>query len=166
MIEKTYTFRTASLYDPNAKAKTEITIRLKGSRNGEDYEKCKDELFRLSIVGHYKDSLRCEAAGQIRDSFAELPVAECEKELQQDILTLWKEHLNDMNAGTREQEQCIHEHLPDYDYTEACNILKEKGLYEVIVNGEPYKYGYGWLYCKLSGTAISLLRKLELLKEE
>lgn len=166
MIEKTYTFKTASLDDPNAKAQTEIRITLKGSRNGEDYEEHKDELFKLSIVGVYRDTCRNYCGGQVSEILAALPVMECDKELQQDILTLWKEHLNDIHAGTREQEQCVDENLQNYDYEKACKILKEKGLYEVMVNGKPYKYGYGWLYYKLSDTAISLLRKLELINEE
>lgn len=164
-MEKTYIFDTVALDDPTAKATTKITITLKGSRNGEDYEEPKDNLFCLSIIGSYKDTLHYTGAGQIVEMFTKLPMWDADKELHQDILTLWKEHLNDMHAGTREQEQCIHENLPEFDYTKACDLLKEKGLYEVIVNGKPYKYGHGWLYYKLSDTAISLLRKLEFLTD-
>lgn len=59
----------------------------------------------------------------------------------QDIWKRW--HLNDMRAGTPEQEDFIREWMKSnrYDYTAACNALKEAGLYEI----DGYKYGHGWL---------------------
>ncbi len=66
-----------------------------------------------------------------------------------EIMELWqKYHLNDMKAGTPEQEQAIKEWKEQghkYDYTEACEYLKSIGLYEVPLNGSTYKYGHSWL---------------------
>jgi len=62
------------------------------------------------------------------------------------VMDLWDRcHLNDMHAGTPEQEACVREHLDKYDYKKACEVLKEHGLYVVQVNGKPYEYGHGWL---------------------
>lgn len=147
--------------DEQPKAKVVIDITLKGIENGSDYCGRSDDRYRLSISGSYRDVDKNESYGQIRDTFSALKVCEDQKEIQQDILTLWKEHLNDMHAGTREQEAFVDEHLEHYDYTKACEILKEHGMYEVEVNGAPYKYGHAWLYWKLSNTAISLLEKYD-----
>ncbi len=69
----------------------------------------------------------------------------------------WKNyHLNDLNAGTREQEQAIEEwkQTHTYDYNTVCEYLKEIGIYEVPFygytisrkyNGESYRYGSEWV---------------------
>lgn len=76
---------------------------------------------------------------------------------------LWsKYHLNDLHAGTPEQEKAIEEWKSQgniYDYGKACDYLKSIGLYEVLVSTidkdvnpqfidcekETYKYGHDWL---------------------
>lgn len=63
-----------------------------------------------------------------------------------------------MHAGTPEQEKFIAEWEAKgnkYDYSKACEMLKNCGLYEVPLNvdligtrkadGKPYKYGHGWV---------------------
>lgn len=60
-------------------------------------------------------------------------------------------HLNDMNAGTKEQTQAINKAIQEgilqgYDYDKVCDYLKSINLYEVEYQGKPYKYGHGWLY--------------------
>ena len=70
-----------------------------------------------------------------------------------------KYHLNDLHAGTKEQEDVLRsEGLSNASkYDEACRYLKSIGLYEVELDDEmkrynpafakrPYKYGTGWLY--------------------
>ena len=70
------------------------------------------------------------------------------------LYDMWdKYHLNGMNAGTIEQEDALKEavkngELTSYganNYENTCNYLKSVGLYEVEVDGKPYKYGSGWL---------------------
>lgn len=73
------------------------------------------------------------------------------KKLWDKVYYLWKSyHLNTMHAGTPQQEREIHQWLKEtgkrYDYTEVCNHLKDVGLYEVEIDGEPYLYGHKWLY--------------------
>ena len=71
------------------------------------------------------------------------------------IVPIWKRwHLNDMNAGTVRQSECIRRHKEEhpewrFDYDLTCKILKEHGLYEdeqYLVDGKPYKYGEGGLF--------------------
>jgi hypothetical protein len=75
-------------------------------------------------------------------------------ELQQnklycEIMELWqKYHLNDMKAGTPEQERAIKEWKAQgnvYNYEKVCDYLKSIDLYEVPLDGKLYKYGSGWL---------------------
>lgn len=75
-------------------------------------------------------------------------------ELYKEIMDLWeKYHLNDMNAGTPEQEAAIKVWEAEgnkYDYTAVCEYLKSIGLYEITIEKDgyilPYKYGSAWLY--------------------
>lgn len=71
-----------------------------------------------------------------------------------------------MHAGTPEQEAAIEEWKAagnKFDYTAACNMLKEKGLYEVNYTGlstgrryndELYRYGQAWLIQELPGNVL------------
>lgn len=74
------------------------------------------------------------------------------------IYRMWKKyHLNGMHAGTPEQEKAVADWEAagnKYDYAAACEMLKEKGLYEVPFtgatigkryHGEMYKYGREWV---------------------
>ena len=69
----------------------------------------------------------------------------------QKIYRLWKlYHLNDMHAGTIEQEEALDKWRAsskdniDRDYHKDCEYLKSIGLYEVEYNGKPYRYCSGW----------------------
>ena len=70
------------------------------------------------------------------------------------LYSMWKKyHLNDMKAGTPEQEEAIkqwEEAGNKYDYKEACKYLESIGLYEVEYHAPEfngmYKYGHAWLY--------------------
>lgn len=104
------------------------------------------------------------------------------------IVHLWeRNHLNDMHAGTREQEKCLKDFASEKEtirnelrnnawnkakiefkysenyfkewqnwnsskwdsYTVDCELLKRHGMYEVEKDGEPYKYGHGWIYYEI-----------------
>ncbi len=74
-----------------------------------------------------------------------------------EIHRLWKlYHLNSMHAGTEAQDRIVSEHFKDsrYDYGEACEALKEAGLYE----DHGYRYGTAWLYREIPDED---LRKIE-----
>ena len=76
------------------------------------------------------------------------------------ILRLWKMyHLNDMHAGTVEQEAYLDGLKADgwkYDYNDACAKLRDAGLYEV----DGYKYGHAWLYREIPEEDIAAIREI------
>lgn len=115
------------------------------------------------------------------------------------IENLWKNyHLNDMHAGTVEQENCLKDfaseketirnelrnnawnkakiefgysenyfkewqnwHSSEWDsYTVDCELLKRHGLYEVEVDGKPYKYGHAWLYRAIPENDMNKIRAI------
>jgi len=85
------------------------------------------------------------------------------------IYDYWKKyHLNDMHAGTREQKNALNEAVeagkfPSRSasyYTEHCEYLKSIGLYEVEVDGKPYKYGHGWLLWEIPSEDIAAIEAL------
>jgi hypothetical protein len=69
---------------------------------------------------------------------------------------VWKRwHLNDMRAGTPEQMEALREAKIN-GYDEACQFLKEKGLYEV----DGYRYGSKWLHEEPPQEVIDFLESL------
>jgi len=105
---------------------------------------------KFSMSGETRGSM-----GQCYDSIK--PKNEAQKEL----LSFWKRyHLNDMKAGTPEQEKALDskkfqkiwekakkEGKSHYDI--ACDYLKKLNLYEVDHEGKKYRYGTAWLKEKL-----------------
>ena len=88
------------------------------------------------------------AGGQMLDA-VELSQIEAKSSLFATIKEMWsKYHLNDMHAGTPEQEEALKKaNLLSADvFEEACEFLKKEGLYEVEYEGKPYRYGSGWLH--------------------
>ena len=89
------------------------------------------------------------------------------------LYKLWRNwHLNGMHAGTPEQEKAVAEWKAagnEYDYKAACEMLKERGLYEVPFtgktvgrkwNGEPYRYGSGWIVHELPRSVLKEVKAL------
>ena len=88
-------------------------------------------------------------------------------------LGLWKRnHLNDMHAGTPEQEKCLEDFEAEREavekelggnssyYDVSCEILKRHGLYEVQLDGKPYKYGHSWLYQPISEWDLAAIKEI------
>lgn len=102
----------------------------------------------------------CYCGGQCLDTIAKYVKA---SEFME-IYRLWKlYHLNDMHAGTREQEAAIDawkEQGNRYDYNKVCDYLKSVGLYEVEHEGEPYKYGHKWLYWEIPSEDLEKIKAL------
>lgn len=100
------------------------------------------------------------ACGQCLDSIAN----RTKNKQFMELYRLWKlYHLNDMHAGTIEQEKAIDEWESKgnhYDYTSACDYLKSVGLYEVEHNGKPYKYGHAWLYWDIPEYDLKVIQAL------
>ena len=81
-----------------------------------------------------------------------------------EIYRLWKlYHLNDMHAGTVEQEKAIDDWKAQgnqYDYKKVCDYLKSIGLYEVEHHGKPYQYGHDWLYWEIPKEDFKIIERL------
>ena len=45
-------------------------------------------------------------------------------------------------------------------YSVDCELLKRHGLYEVEVDGKPYKYGHGWLYRAIPESDLNKIRAI------
>jgi hypothetical protein len=108
----------------------------------------------FSASGHYNGG-----GGQNLD---EISKAYPQDQTVQRICKVWKRyHLNDMRAGTPEQEKVIREWLENnpnekYDYTIACAILGQENLYIVDLplpndfigrfHQPTHKYGSSWIF--------------------
>lgn len=96
----------------------------------------------------------------------------------QRLAEIWRAyHLNELTAGTPEQERAAAEYregklYPDTDYTHICEYLKTIGLYEVpadglqalgglpddVTNGtRGYRYGERWLYSPIPAEIVAEL---------
>lgn len=123
----------------------------------------------LSICGAIWNASRTDwvCGGQCLDTIARYKSQLSDPDTFTALYDLWKNyHLNGLHAGTPEQEKAVKEWEQEghrYDYTAACEMLKEKGLYEVNFTGltvgrrfenEPYKYGHGWVIQELPGDVL------------
>lgn len=112
--------------------------------------------FVASAMVYNQTKTDCVCAGQCLDFINERLNDSTFKQLYH----LWKlYHLNDMHAGTPEQEIAL-ERCQSKDYDDRCNYLKLVGLYEVEYDGKPYKYGHGWLYQPIPDDDFELIVNL------
>lgn len=133
------------------------------------------QYIELSICGEIWNRFHTDflCGGQCLDTIAEYREQLDDVDTFDVLHSLWKEwHLNGMNAGTPEQEAAIKEWEADgstYDYNAVCDMLKEKGLYEVNFTGisvgrrynnEPYKYGTGWIVREIPGNVLIQIEHL------
>lgn len=152
-----------------------VVVRVELKNNKEN-----KPVFSASAMVYNARGTDCVAGGQCLDTLKKF--FRGNKKFN-DILGLWeRNHLNDMHTGTPEQEKAIKEseenglfaeveeklqkeldekwtyckHTPSW-YDVACEVLKQKGLYEVQVEGKPYQYGHGWLYESISDDDLKLI---------
>lgn len=89
-----------------------------------------------------------------------------DNELFREIHGLWKRnHLNGLNAGTKEQMECIATHKDEINeedgwYTKELNLLKKYNMDVVEYNGKPYKYGTGWIYRPIPDEDLKRIKEL------
>ena len=82
------------------------------------------------------------------------------------IHKLWKKyHLNDMHAGTPEQEQLVDDYFKaehkNYNYDEAKKVLEDNNMLTVkLPDGTDYTYGTGWLYEPIPEEDLNTIVKL------
>lgn len=152
-IMRTFTFKNVDPLSvlPSKETTCEIEMELKT-------EKDKNILSMSGSIG----DVYC---GQCFDEMAETSLKE--NDLFRCLYKLWKlYHLNDMHAGTPEQEEALKQArkeniIPSGDYTKDCEFLKSKNLYEVTLpDGTPYKYGHSWLYEPIPEDDLQIIKML------
>lgn len=112
--------------------------------------------FSASAIVYNQTKTHALTAGQCLDDIAQ----KINDETFNLIYGLWKRnHLNDMHAGTEEQEEAL-KSCASHAYRDQCEYLKRVGLYEVVVDGKPYKYGQGWLYRAMSDNDMRQINEL------
>lgn len=74
------------------------------------------------------------------------------------IYRLWNEHhLNDMNAGTRKQDNILRlEGLENAQYSHKVEALRANGL--LVDNG--YRYGTGWIYREIPADDLAIIKSI------
>lgn len=106
--------------------------------------------------------------GQCLDEIAKYKL-EHNQDLFNFLLYMWnKYHLNDMHAGTVEQERVIRAREAEIGrkltYEERCDYLTSIDLYEVEYHGLEfngmYRYGHGWLYQPIDTKDLEKLIKV------
>lgn len=135
------------------------------------------EYIELSICGNIWNSKKTDiyCAGQCLDTISKYvkDMSLENRRIFAEIYPWWKAyHLNGMHAGTPEQENAIREWEEagnKFDYGKVCEMLKEKGLYEVIFTGKTtgkyynnglYKYGHGWVVEDIPEHILKRIRNL------
>lgn len=179
-MKKTFNFDKIDYMDRGRKdCAVEVTIELreKGGKevfdkNGNLTGKYCNKYIEFSASGNIWNSRHTDiySGGQNLDEIAEY----IKTPLFQKIYIFWKKyHLNSMHAGTPEQEEAIAKWEAKgnaYDYTKACEMLKNCGLYEVPLNndligtrkadGLPYKYGSGWVIFPIPENDLAEIKAL------
>ena len=85
------------------------------------------------------------------------------------LLGIWKLwHLNDLTAGSPNQEEYLKANpvvyaYPETHYGKACKMLTRAGLnpdLEYIRDGKPYSYGHAWLHTDVPQDVLQWLKDL------
>ena len=159
-MEKTFKFGKIAYDSPNRKSNlVTVDVRLSEDKFGRPALGISD-----AIWNNLHTDIIC--GGQCLDDLAEYELEN--QQLFNFLYAMWKKyHLNDMHAGTPEQEEAINKWKADghvYDYAEACKYLESIGLYEVEYHGLEfngmYKYGHGWLYQPIEEDDLDKLLKV------
>lgn len=131
--------------------------------------KLEGPVLSISATVYNKEKTDFICAGQCLDTIAETNLGK--NALFQEIYYLWKKHhLNDMHAGTPEQEKALRDAVAtgalstSSNYTEQVAYLKSVQLYVdnsiKDKNGEGYRYGHSWLYQPISDEDMTRINKL------
>ena len=162
---------------------TESSLRVKIKMTLEDYEQGRP-VFSARGALYAKYQKDCYSCGQCLDRIEVMQLAN-KSPLLAEILRLHSlYHLNDMHAGTQEQEAFLKgctdemrvkafEKLSEderltacYDsYAINCLLLEQAGLYEVQFNGKPYQYGHGWIYQPMPEQDLQSIKNILSLKK-
>lgn len=183
-MTKTFTFGKIAYNNYRKENLVTVDVELK-KRGGEEtfiYENGEKKVtgrtpiyIEFSACGNIWNRLATDilCVGQCLDTIAKHRNELKDKETFDIIYSMWqKYHLNSMHAGTPEQEKAVKEWVEQghkFDYTAACDMLKELGIYEVnftgatigeYYNNKPYKYGHGWVIEEISEEDLTKIEHL------
>lgn len=176
-MRRTFNFGKYAIANPNRRA-NEVTVEMEIRTTAKGPE--------LSICGEAWNSRHtdCVIGGQCLDT---LKKSVKHNKVFNELHRLWKNyHLNGMHTGTVEQDKAIEDSKVDgtwetcqkrldeqkakecpyskptaSHYEVACEVLKEKGMYEVkLEDGTYYNYGHGWLYRAIPNEDWDIINKL------
>lgn len=145
-MKKIFEMGKIAYHKKNATNRVTIEVELKDTKKG--------EVFSASGKVWTESGSDIVMGGQCLDELAQYESIS-NNETFKLIYDMWeKHHLNNLHAGTVEQEEALEKavidgNLSSYNassYKECCEYLKSIGLYEVEYKGQPFKYGYGWLF--------------------
>ena len=155
--KKKFSFGKIAYRNPNVR-NNEVTVDIEWKPNSKG-----KMVFSASgdVWNNIHTDIYC--GGQCLDTLNDFPEIRANPTFQK-IYRLWKlYHLNDMHAGTVEQEKALKEHFGAHaDYYDACNYLQSINLL-VVPNpytGKPYKYGSGWLYREIPEEDVKIIEEL------
>ena len=152
-LRKTFNFGKIAFYGRRKINEVTVDVRLEDKGKGPVFSACADvwNARRTDIV----------MGGQCLDELSKYKYLGG-NELFRRICRLWKKHhLNDMHAGTPEQEKWLAEHRTwRGDYEKDCECLEKAGLLTVDLDGEPYKYGTAWLYRPIPEEDLAEIKEL------
>jgi hypothetical protein len=156
MMKKTFKF-----YNKWHRADIDIELIFGDGTNRKtiDLKPIYHKFYILSICGNLYKNNGLISCGQNLEEILEIF---SDDELVQKLFHLWKEyHLNDLNPGTRAQQERIDSYKrnhPDwnYDYTEALEVLKRFYLDEDRV----YVYGSNWLVKLIPDEIVSEIKNI------
>lgn len=151
-MKKIFDFGKIAFSNPNRRAnRVEVAVELR-----------RDELsrprFSAAATIYSQDNHSTVAGGQCLDEL--YPLFKSNTQFRE-IYWLWKNyHLNDMHAGTPEQEAFLVAH-PEADTFDAqCEALAGVGLLDVVYAGKSYRYGSSWLYREIPAADLEKIEKL------
>jgi hypothetical protein len=145
-MKTTITFGKIAYNNPKRKS-NELTIQLelKQKECVNHITNEKETMWIFTASANIWNNIKSDiiAGGQMIDETLKY----CKNPLLKEIHDIWVQyHLNDLKAGLKTQCDAVDTYFKSndlkYDYTKACEYLKEIGLFEV----DSVKYGHGW-YC-------------------
>lgn len=156
-----FSFGKIAYRNPNVR-NNEVTVDI-------TWEPNRDGKMVFTASGEVWNNLHTDiyCGGQCLDTLNDFPEIRNNPTFQK-IYRLWTlYHLNDMHAGTVEQEEALKKHfgvpsIRPVNYKDRVDYLKSIGLFVVPHpdTGEPYDYGHGWLYQEVPEEDIKIIEEL------
>lgn len=151
-MEKTISFGKVAYTSTRKVNEVTVDVSLKQNENGQYIFSASGEIWNAR-----KTDIVC--GGQCLDTlFKYLKSNKIMNKQFERIYRLWRlYHLNDMHAGTEQQEKALElVNKSHADYKERCDYLKSVGL----LYDDGYLYGSAWLYREIPGDDLKSIKEI------